>query len=134
MARPSKRFAETLQGLAETLETIETHNSVANPARLPHTAWARPYARGTTRALFVIAEASYTNALVLRRVADLMQRFDITGETVAVSLKGEEWTVKEAEMEIMGKPEAITEVSTTAYDRCVFHWAAFFTFCLIGDR
>ena len=42
--------------------------------------------------------------------------------------------VKEDEMEIMGKPEAITEVSTTAYDRRVLHWAAFFTFCLIGDR
>ena len=67
---------------------IETIHSLEPQFETPHTTWAKPYARGTVRALFVLQMGSNSNSLPLRVAVELMQRFDIEGDAVLTSVQG----------------------------------------------
>lgn len=69
----------------ESLEAIEAYNSLADPIATPHTKWAKPYARGTVRALFIHGRAPGVNVLPLRPIVEVMQRFDIEGKAILVA-------------------------------------------------
>ena len=66
------------------LERIEQDNSLTNEFETPHTRWARPYAGGTLRTLFISQLATNINVLPLRHSVELMQRFDVEGDAVLV--------------------------------------------------
>ena len=82
---------------AQSLEAVEAYNSLADPVETPHTKWATPYARGTVRALFVSGKAPSPNVLPLRRVIEVMQRFDIEGKAVLVTAGKEDQRFIEAD-------------------------------------
>ena len=67
-----------------TAEEIEELNALTGPSATPHTRWAKPYARGPIRVLFVIQQQANVNVLPLRQAVEIMQRFDITGDAVLV--------------------------------------------------
>ncbi|MAE64727.1 MAG: hypothetical protein CMJ18_10715 [Phycisphaeraceae bacterium] len=69
------------------LERIEQDNSLTNEFETPHTRWARPYAGGTLRTLFISQLATNINVLPLRHSVELMQRFDVEGDAVLVIRK-----------------------------------------------
>ena len=76
------------------LKQIEIYNSLASEVETPHTKWAKPYAGGTVRALFIIELNPNVNALPLRHVVELMQRFDVEGDAVlAMPSKGDTYAI-----------------------------------------
>ncbi len=67
-----------------SLAVLEETNSIENSSETPHTKFARPYARGTVRTLFIVPQSAEVNVLPLRHVVELKQRFDIDGDAVLV--------------------------------------------------
>ena len=70
------------------LAAIEQINSLEPQFETPHTRWAKPYARGRVRALFVLQMGSGVNALPLRDAIELMQRFDLSGDAALTTTEG----------------------------------------------
>ena len=67
-----------------SLDVLEEANSIENSSETPHTKFARPYARGTVRTLFIAPLSADVNVLPLRHAVELKQRFDIDGDAVLV--------------------------------------------------
>lgn len=67
-----------------TAEELKELNSLEDPVATPHTKWARPYAEGQVRVLFITRLHADVNVLPLRHAVELMQRFDISGAAVLV--------------------------------------------------
>ena len=61
---------------AEAAPTLEQEQEIRATFATPHTAWAKPYAGGTTRVLFF---SDYRNTQA-REIVELMQRFDIQAD------------------------------------------------------
>ena len=79
---------------AVTPERLEEDNALKIDVRTPHTKYARPYARGAIRALFLVHQSAEINALPIRHAVELMQRFDIEGDAVLVMTgKGKTYAV-----------------------------------------
>ncbi|MBM4081629.1 MAG: hypothetical protein FJ278_18135, partial [Planctomycetes bacterium] len=57
---------------------IEAEHNVVSEFVTPHTAWAKPYALGKTRALFFVRG----HGTDPREVCELMQRFDLDAKMV----------------------------------------------------
>lgn len=56
--------------------TLEQEQEIRTTFATPHTAWAKPYARGTTRVLFF---SDYKNTQA-REIVELMQRFEVQAD------------------------------------------------------
>ena len=77
-----------------SMESIERLNSLHNEYQTPHTKWAKPYAGGSVRTLFIVEQSANINALPLRHVVELMQRFDVEGDAVlAMVAKGTTYAI-----------------------------------------
>lgn len=78
-------------GPAQDMDELELDHNVKSSFVTPHTAWAKPYAQGTTRVLFFV-NGRGANA---REVCELMQRFDLEAEMVywarVVDTTRDEW-------------------------------------------
>ena len=68
-----------------TLEIVEAHNSLSVLHETPHTKWARPYAGGRLRVLFVTALNADVNIGPTRVAVEILQRFDIDADAVLAS-------------------------------------------------
>ena len=73
----------------EVQKELDEDMSLASDYVTPHKAWAKHYAGGKVRALFVVATGhsggSYTEpGARLREVVELMQRFDVEGDAIFV--------------------------------------------------
>jgi len=86
-----------LSALAEP--SIDQEQELRTSYVTPHTTWAKPYALGTTRVLF-ISDYRYTMA---REMVELMQRFDLTAEAAyfsrIVDTTDDQWHGGEAGLE-----------------------------------
>src|SRR3972149_6726402 len=76
-----------------TAQEVEEDNSTATTLVTPHKPWARPYARGTIRALFVVYTGPYDASWSdlgtrLREVIELRQRFDLQADAILICGKG----------------------------------------------
>ncbi|MAE65030.1 MAG: hypothetical protein CMJ18_12235 [Phycisphaeraceae bacterium] len=79
---------------ARTIEEIESLNAITLDHVTPHTKWARPYARGSIRALFIQKLTTNVNVAATRDVVEMAQRFDIEADTVLVApSKGQAYAV-----------------------------------------
>ncbi len=77
-----------------SLESIELANSLENEHETPHTKWAKPYAGGTVRTLFITQQSPNINGLPLRHAVELMQRFDLSGDAaLAMTEKGNTYAI-----------------------------------------
>ena len=77
-----------------SLEHIQALNAVSLDHESPHTKWARPYARGPIRVLFITALNSDVNIAATREAVELVQRFDIAADAVLVTpAKGKAYAV-----------------------------------------
>lgn len=66
-------------------EELEQDSSLASDLVTPHKSWAKGYAQGPVRALFVLAGGSGTYIepdTKIREAVELMERFDVTGDAV----------------------------------------------------
>ena len=107
-------------------EIWEDH-SLSSSVVTPHTKWGKPAPGGPLRALFIVNDghggASYTEpGTRLREVVELMQRFDIDGDAVMVSPKGELYQGKHGE-------ERARKLLANPYDVFVFGNVRFEVFC-----
>ena len=66
------------------LERIEELNSLETDVETPHTKWAKPWAGGPIRVLFLAELNANINGLPLRPAVELMQRFDLDADAVLV--------------------------------------------------
>ena len=79
---------------APLMDRIERHHSIALDDETPHTKWAKPYAGGTVRALFIVEQNPNINNLPLRHIVELRQRFDVEGDAVLVmTAKGNTYAI-----------------------------------------
>ena len=71
--------------------TLEQEQKILTTFATPHTAWAKPYAGGTTRVLFF---SDYRNTQA-REIVELMQRFDVRADAAyyytIVDSKRQQW-------------------------------------------
>ena len=93
----------------------------------PHTRWGKPAPDGALRVLFIINDghggATYTEpGTRLREVVELMQRFEVSGDAVMVSPKGELYQGKHGE-------ERARKLLEKPYDVFVFGNVRFEAFC-----
>lgn len=61
---------------AAATPTLEQEQEIRTTFVTPHTAWAKPYAGGTTRVLFF---SDYKNTQA-REIVELMQRFEVQAD------------------------------------------------------
>jgi hypothetical protein len=78
---------------ATVVEELEDDSSLKSDLVTPHKAWAKGYAQGPVRVLFVLQAGGSPGAYIepdtrIREAVELMQRFDITGDAVIMSGKG----------------------------------------------
>jgi len=107
-------------------EIWEDHN-LSSSVVTPHTKWGKPAPGGALRALFIVNDghggASYTEpGTRLREVVELMQRFDIDGDAVMVSPKGELYQGKHGE-------ERARKLLAKPYEVFIFGNVRFEVFC-----
>ena len=79
-------FCSTLQAgpSLPSVKRLEEANSIKDSFETPHTKWAKPYAGGPIRVLFITPLSAETNVLPLRGPVEIMQRFDIEADAVLV--------------------------------------------------
>lgn len=105
-----------LAALAEP--SIDQEQELRTAYVTPHTVWARPYAQGTTRVLFI----SDSRFCMAREMVELMQRFDLTAEaayfTRIVDTTNDQWHGGEAGLEriraLLDKPWDVYLFNDTA--------------------
>ena len=101
--RPARHLAAALAAIMfsgpvvaaeRSLEQVVALSAVDLGHETPHTKWARPYARGPIRVLFVVRLDANVNIAATRDVIELVQRFDIAADVVLVlPAKGEAYAV-----------------------------------------
>ncbi len=64
------------------MNKLEEANSLKDAFETPHTKWAKPYANGKVRVLFLALMSANINVLPLRGPVEIAQRFDIDGDAV----------------------------------------------------
>ncbi|NLB97299.1 MAG: hypothetical protein GX785_16515 [Armatimonadetes bacterium] len=80
--------------LADTTpQEVEDDQSLETKFVTPHKAWARPYAGGRVRALFIVNGGNYSGSWFsidtrLREPIELLQRFDMTGDAILTGSSG----------------------------------------------
>jgi len=67
-----------------SLSRLEEANSLKDSFQTPHTKWAKPYANGPIRVLFITPLSAEVNVLPLRGPVEIIQRFDIEADAVLV--------------------------------------------------
>ena len=77
-------FLLTSSLAAQTMKQIEVANALGNDFDTPHTKWAKPYAAGKLRVLYLAHQNPNINALPLRHCVELERRFDIAPKAVLV--------------------------------------------------
>lgn len=64
--------------LQERSDQLEIEHDLSTAFETPHTKWAKPYAGGTVRVLFVTSQ--FQGSTYTREIIELMQRFDLDAE------------------------------------------------------
>ena len=81
-------------GAGPSLQQIEELNSLETDIPTAHTKWAKPWAGGRIRVLFLVNLNANINGLPLRPAVELLQRFDMDADAVLVMpAKGNTYTI-----------------------------------------
>jgi len=102
-------------------DRIEAINAVVLDHETPHTKWARPYAGGRIRVLYIGALNGNVNVAPTRSLVELIQRFDVEADAVLVlASKGDAYAVAyEGESGVYGGKPAelrLARLLETPYD------------------
>jgi len=100
---------------------IETTNALVLDFVTPHTKWAKPYAGGSIRVLYIAALNGNVNVAPTRSAVELIQRFDIEADAVLVMpTKGTTYSISYAgESGVYGGEageQRLTRLLETPYD------------------